>query len=140
MLLRYELLLKHDARRLTYLLSQVREAGEGCYGAGDQGRLAPRHLRQRVAREPVVQVTRGGSPLVYLNFVDGLEVDMVNSAPEVGALLMYDYYHGERRGEEGEEEQREEEEEQQGGNQEEREGNDYSILPELFAVASLSDE
>merc|ERR1712129_603431 len=83
------------------------------------------------------QAGRSG-PLPTLNFMDAIELDMATSAPDVGALLMYDFYSPVSVPEDEEEEeeergqrvqQREDEETQEGSGE-------YSIITELFAALS----
>ena len=73
-------------------------------------------------------------PLPTLNFMDAIELDMATSAPDVGALLMYDFYSPITALEEEEEggqgvEQIEEVENQESSVE-------YSIITELFAALS----
>jgi len=78
------------------------------------------------------QAGRSG-PLPTLNFMDAVELDMASSAPDVGALLMYDFYSPMRA---VEEEQAEEEGEQE---EDEEEGpTEYSIITELFAALNTN--
>ena len=67
---------------------------------------------------------------------------MANSAPDVGALLMYDFYSIREEGEEEEEEVRRRREEVE-VLREEEEGSlgvgGYSIIPELFAALSTDN-
>ena len=79
------------------------------------------------------QAGRSG-PLPTLNFMDAIELDMATSAPDVGALLMYDFYSPITALEEEEEggqgvEQIEEVENQESSVE-------YSIITELFAALS----
>ena len=69
-------------------------------------------------------------PLPTLNFMDALELDMASSAPDVGALLMYDFYNPTSVVEEEEEIVEAESVEEEG----EEEPTEYSIMNELFAA------
>ena len=77
------------------------------------------------------QAGRSG-PLPTLNFMDAIELDMASSAPDVGALMMYDFYSPIQEVSEEVEEQNIDNDEANGNNVE------YSIISELFAALSTN--
>ena len=82
------------------------------------------------------QAVRSG-PLPTLNFMDAIEIDMATSAPDVGALLMYDYYSPEV--EVIQEDRNEEVDEIEEVDSEYQDPSvEYSIITELFAHLSSS--
>ena len=90
-------------------------------------------LKQDNRRLQYLLSQAGRAAMPTLNFMDAIELDMASSAPDVGALLMYDFY-SPNNALEGEE--NEQIEDVDGDTQENSE--EYSIITELFAALSSS--
>ena len=82
------------------------------------------------------QAGRSG-PLPTLNFMDAIELDMASSAPDVGALLMYDFY-SPMQPQDGQEPEAVEyvNEDPDTENPDGENAAEYSIITELFAALS----
>ena len=83
------------------------------------------------------QAGRSG-PLPTLNFMDAIELDMVTLAPDVGALLMYDFYSPNTVLEEEEDRIERVDEIEEVDSEDQEPFEEYSIITELFAALSSS--
>ena len=81
------------------------------------------------------QAGRAG-PLPTLNFKDAIELNMVTSAPDVGALLMYDFYSPNTVLEEEENRNERVDEIEEVDREDQEPSQEYSIITELFAALS----